>query len=106
MEISLINKTKTVQPQPSPEAPQDAAKSAKISGEGDRSSAKSKVDSAEISSAYAGISDDKRLSVAKSSILSELAVSASEQRLGALREQVRDEAYEVPDDTLADALLG
>ncbi|MDR3295274.1 MAG: hypothetical protein LBT26_05550 [Clostridiales Family XIII bacterium] len=100
MEISLLTKTKAVQPQPSQDAPR-----AVRSEESDRPASKSKVDSAEISGSHAGNFEDKRLSVAKSALLYETSAPAPEQRIGELKGQVERNAYAVSDEDLADVLL-
>jgi anti-sigma28 factor (negative regulator of flagellin synthesis) len=102
MEISLINKPKVLQPRPSSEAPQQTKPA-----EGDKSvTNRSKTDSSEISGTHAGIFDDKRLAVAKSSVLSEIANPTPQSRLDELKSKIADGSYYVSDEDLADAILG
>jgi anti-sigma28 factor (negative regulator of flagellin synthesis) len=99
MEISLIGKTKALKPQT-----QDLSRIAKDE-DGEKSAASRRVDSAEISAGHIGAFEDKRLSVAKSTILYDVSLSAFADRLAELRERVEDGSYRVPDGALADALL-
>jgi anti-sigma28 factor (negative regulator of flagellin synthesis) len=100
MEISLIGKTKTLQQQTA----QDAPKVVK-DDTGEKSGASRKLDSAEISAGHVGAFEDKRLSVAKSTILYDISLSAFADRLADIRSRVETGEYNVPDATLADALL-
>jgi anti-sigma28 factor (negative regulator of flagellin synthesis) len=100
MEISLIGKTKALQPQPA----QDAPKITKDE-DGEKNTASRKVDSSEISAGHIGVFEDKRLSVAKSAILYDVSLSAFADRLEELRSRVADGDYDVPDAELANALF-
>ncbi|MDR2295612.1 MAG: flagellar biosynthesis anti-sigma factor FlgM [Clostridiales Family XIII bacterium] len=100
MEISLIGKPKALQPQTA----QDLPKAARDEG-GEKAAASRKLDSAEISAGHAGAFEDKRLSIAKSAVLYDVSLSAFTDRLEEIRQRVTDGSYEVPDATLADALL-
>ncbi|MDR2132910.1 MAG: flagellar biosynthesis anti-sigma factor FlgM [Clostridiales Family XIII bacterium] len=101
MEISLIGKPKALQTQTA----QDSSRA--IKGEdGEKTAARGKVDSAEISAGHAGAFDDKRLSVAKSAILYDISLSAFAERIEEIRERVDEGAYHVSDAELAGALLG
>ena len=100
MEISLIGKPKALQPQ----ATQDPHKAARDE-DGEKAAAPRKIDSAEISVGHAGTFEDKRLSVAKSTILYDVSLSAFADRLEAIRSRVEDGSYNVPDADLAEALL-
>jgi anti-sigma28 factor (negative regulator of flagellin synthesis) len=100
MEISLIGKTKALQPQTAQDPP-------KVSKDGDAGNAGSRrVDSADISASHIGLFDDKRLTVAKSAVLYDVSLSAFTDRLEEIRERVESGSYEVPAEDLADALLG
>jgi anti-sigma28 factor (negative regulator of flagellin synthesis) len=100
MEISLIGKTKALQPQTAQDPPRIAK-----DGDGEKTLASRKTDSAEISAGHAVAFDDKRLSVAKSAILYDISLSAFADRLEVLTNRVEDGSYSVPDEALADALL-
>jgi anti-sigma28 factor (negative regulator of flagellin synthesis) len=100
MEISLIGKTKALQPQTA----QDAPKITK-DGESGKSASSRKVDSSEISASHIGVFEDKRLSVAKSAILYDVSLSAFSDRLEEIRGRVEDGSYNVPDEELANALF-
>jgi anti-sigma28 factor (negative regulator of flagellin synthesis) len=104
MEISLVTKTKPLRPGQLQDSPQDSVRSAK-SGEDEKAVAKSKTDSAEISSARAGAFEDKRLSVAKSALLYELALDAPGARAAELKDRVESGEYRVSDEYLADSLI-
>ncbi|MDR1246299.1 MAG: flagellar biosynthesis anti-sigma factor FlgM [Clostridiales Family XIII bacterium] len=100
MEISLIGKTKALQPQTAqdpPKAPKDGD---------DKSAGSRRVDSADISASHIGLFEDKRLSVAKSAVLYDVSLSAFTDRLEEIRERVESGSYKVTDEELADALLG
>jgi len=66
---------------------------------------KNKVDSSEISSSHTGSFDDKRLMVAKSSILYDVSVGTSPGKIARLKEAVENGTYEVPTNDLADTIL-
>jgi anti-sigma28 factor (negative regulator of flagellin synthesis) len=100
MEISLIGKSKALQPQTAQEQPRVAK-----GEDGERAVASRKVDSAEISAGHVGAFEDKRLSVAKSTILYDVSLSAFADRLEEIRERVEDGSYNVPAEAIADALL-
>jgi anti-sigma28 factor (negative regulator of flagellin synthesis) len=104
MEISFVNKSKTVQPQQVQDHSNDPARNIGTE-ENKKYSLKNKVDSAEISSTHSGSFDDKRLSVAKSAILYDVSVSTSLTKIEDLKQSVEDGSYEVPTPLLADAIL-
>jgi hypothetical protein len=76
MEISFVNKSKTVQPQQIQDHNNDPARNVGTE-ENKKYTLKNKVDRAEISSTHSGSFDDKRLSVAKSAILYDVSVNTS-----------------------------
>jgi anti-sigma28 factor (negative regulator of flagellin synthesis) len=98
MEISLIGKTKALQPQTTQEAPKASKDEKSIDAP--------RVDSSDISAGHANAFEDKRLSVAKSTILYDVSLSAFSDRLEDIRGRVEDGSYEAPAAELADALLG
>jgi anti-sigma28 factor (negative regulator of flagellin synthesis) len=98
MEISLIGKTKALQPQTTQEAPKAPKDEKNIESR--------RVDSADISAGHANAFEDKRLSVAKSAILYDVSLSAFSDRLEDIRSRVEDGSYEAPAGEVADALLG
>jgi anti-sigma28 factor (negative regulator of flagellin synthesis) len=100
MEISLIGKPKALRPQTAQEPPKVVKDE-----DGERSGGARKVDSAEISASHVNAFEDKRLSAAKSTILSDVSLSAFSERLESIRNRVEEGAYDVPDAELADALL-
>jgi anti-sigma28 factor (negative regulator of flagellin synthesis) len=100
MEISLIGKTKALQAQTAQDPPKVARDE-----DGEKNAGARRVDSAEISAGHVGAFEDKRLSVAKSTILYDVSLSAFTDRLAEIRGRVEDGAYNVPDEELADALL-
>jgi anti-sigma28 factor (negative regulator of flagellin synthesis) len=104
MEISLIGKPKALKPGHLQDPLQDSVRGAK-SEEGEKAVAKSKTDSAEISSVRAGAFEDKRLSVAKSTLLYELAVDTPGARVNELKERVKNGEYYVAGEYLADSML-
>lgn len=104
MEISFVNKSKSIQPQQVQDLNTDPAKN--ISTEANKKyTLKNKVDSAEISSSHTGSFDDKRLSVAKSAILYDVSVNTSANRIEELKKSVESGTYDVPSNLLADAIL-
>ena len=104
MEISFVNKNKSIQPQQAQDAAFDPAKN--ISTEENKKYViKNKVDSAEISSSHNGSFDDKRISVAKSSILYDVSVRTSPSHIEELKNAVEKGTYDVPTNLLADAIL-
>ena len=104
MEISYVNKSKTVQPQQVQDLNNDPARNI-ATEENKKYVLKNKVDSAEISSTHNGSFDDKRLSVAKSAILYDVSVNTSAPRIEDLKKSVENGAYRIPTDLLADAIL-
>ena len=104
MEISYVNKSKTVQPQQVQDLNNDPAKNIAME-ENKKYVLKNKVDSAEISSTHSGSFDDKRLSVAKSAILYDVSVNTSASRIGDLKKSVENGTYRIPSDVLADVIL-
>lgn len=104
MEISFVNKSKTVQPQQVQDHNNDPARNVGTE-ENKKYTLKNKVDSAEISSTHSGSFDDKRLSVAKSAILYDVSVNTSLAKIEDLKKSVEDGSYEVPTALLADAIL-
>jgi anti-sigma28 factor (negative regulator of flagellin synthesis) len=100
MEISLIGKPKALQTQTAQDSPRIVK-----DADGEKTVSSRKVDSAEISAGHVGAFEDKRLSVAKSAILYDVSLSAFADRLEEIRVRVEEGSYNVPDATLADALL-
>ncbi len=104
MEISFVNKSKSIQPQQIQDANNDPARNISTE-ENKKYTLKNKVDSAEISSSHTGSFDDKRLAVAKSAILYDVSVNTSTARIQELKAAVEKGSYEVPTNLLADAIL-
>ena len=104
MEISFVNKSKTIQPQQIQDTNSDPARNISTE-ENKKYTLKNKVDSAEISSSHTGSFDDKRISVAKSAILYDVSVSTSANKVADLKASVENGTYDVPTNLLADALL-
>lgn len=104
MEISFVNKSKSIQPQQVQDVTNDPARNISTE-ENKKYTLKNKVDSAEISSSHTGSFDDKRLSVAKSAILYDVSVNTSSARIKELKSAVENGTYEVPTNLLADAIL-
>ena len=104
MEISYVNKSKTVQPQQVQDLNNDPARNIGTE-ENKKYVLKNKVDSAEISSTHSGSFDDKRLSVAKSAILYDVSVNTSASRIENLKKSVENGTYRIPTDLLADVIL-
>jgi Anti-sigma-28 factor, FlgM. len=104
MEISFLNKNKTIQPQQIQDMNNDPARNVSTE-ENKKYTLKNKVDSAEISSSHSGSFDDKRLSVAKSAILYDVSVSTSSATISELKSSVQNGTYKVSTDLLADAIL-
>ena len=104
MEISFLNKSKTIQPQQIQDVNNDPARNISTE-ENKKYTLKNKVDSSEISSSHTGSFDDKRLSVAKSAILYDVSVNTSTTAINDLKSSVENGTYEVPTDLLADAIL-
>lgn len=104
MEISFVNKSKSIQPQQVQDLNNDPARN--ISTEENRKyTLKNKVDSSEISSSHTGSFDDKRLAVAKSAILYDVSVNTSSAKIQNLKASVENGTYNVPTILLADAIL-
>lgn len=104
MEISFVNKSKSIQPQQIQDTSSDPARN--ISTEENKKYVnKNKVDSAEISSSHTGSFDDKRISVAKSAILYDVSVNTSASRVQELKNAIENGSYDVPTNLLADAIL-
>lgn len=104
MEISFVNKSKTVQPQQIQDHNNDPARNV-ATEENKKYTLKNKVDSSEISSSHTGSFDDKRLAVAKSAILYDVSVNTSSARIEDLKTSIENGTYEVPANLLADAIL-
>jgi anti-sigma28 factor (negative regulator of flagellin synthesis) len=104
MEISFVNKSKSIQPQQIQDTNNDPARNISTE-ENKKYTLKNKVDSAEISSSHTGSFDDKRLAVAKSAILYDVSVNTSSARIQELKTAVESGNYEVPTNLLADAIL-
>ena len=104
MEISFVNKSKAIQPQQPQDLANDPVKNV-ASEENKKYVLKNKVDSAEISSSHTGSFDDKRLTVAKSSVLYEVSVGTSPAKIQDLKNSIEDGTYNVPSNLLADAIL-
>ena len=104
MEISFINKSKTIQPQQVQDYSNDPARNISTE-ENKKYTLKNKVDSAEISSSHTGSYDDKRLSVAKSAILYDVSVNTSANKVEELKKSIEKGTYDVPTNLIADAIL-
>ena len=104
MEISFVNKSKTIQPQQIQDHNTDPARNISTE-ENKKYTLKNKVDSAEISSTHSGSFDDKRLAVAKSAILYDVSVNTSLTKIQELKKAVDAGTYEVPTALLADEIL-
>ncbi|GAB1477116.1 hypothetical protein MASR2M70_19520 [Bacillota bacterium] len=104
MEISFVNKSKTIQPQQMRDPASDPARNIGTD-ENSKYVLKNKVDSAEISSTHSGTYDDKRITVAKSSILYDVSVNVSENRVQELKAAIENGEYDVPSNLLADEIL-
>ncbi|MDD3168933.1 MAG: flagellar biosynthesis anti-sigma factor FlgM [Eubacteriales bacterium] len=104
MEISFVNKSKSIQPQQIQDVNNDPARNISTE-ENKKYTLKNKVDSAEISSSHTGSFDDKRLTVAKSAILYDVSVNTSSARIEGLKAAVENGTYEVPTNLLADSIL-
>ncbi len=104
MEISFVNKSKSIQPQQIQDLNNDPAKNISTE-ENKKYTLKNKVDSSEISSSHTGSFDDKRLSVAKSAILYDVSVSTSSAKIEDLKASVENGTYEVSTNLLADEIL-
>lgn len=104
MEISFMNKSKSVQPQQVQDMANDPAKN--ISTEENKKYVlKNKVDSSEISSSHSGTFDDKRIAVAKSAILYEVSVSSSQKTIDSLKTSIEKGTYDVPSNMIAEKIL-
>jgi anti-sigma28 factor (negative regulator of flagellin synthesis) len=104
MEVSFLNKSKTIQPQQVQDVNNDPAKNISTE-ENKKYTLKNKVDSSEISSSHTGSFDDKRLSVAKSAILYDVSVNTSSAKIEDLKASVENGTYHVSTELLADAIL-
>ncbi len=104
MEISFVNKNKAIQPQQIQDYNNDPARNISTE-ENKKYTLKNKVDSAEISSSHTGSFEDKRLTVAKSSILYDVSVNTSANRVDELKKAVEEGTYDVPANMLADSIL-
>ena len=104
MEVSFLNKSKTIQPQQIQDTSNDPARNISTE-ENKKYTLKNKVDSSEISSSHTGSFDDKRLSVAKSAILYDVSVNTSTTTVENLKTAVENGTYKVPTNLLADAIL-
>ncbi|MDD2189662.1 MAG: flagellar biosynthesis anti-sigma factor FlgM [Eubacteriales bacterium] len=104
MEISFINKSKTIQPQQVQDQNNDPSKNIDTE-ENKKYTLKNKVDSSEISSSHIGSFDDKRLLVAKSALLYDVTVNTSAVRIAELKASIGNGTYDVPANMIADAIL-
>jgi len=104
MEISYVNKSKSIQPQQIQDPNNDPARNISTE-ENKKYTLKNKVDSSEISSSHTGSFDDKRLSVAKSAILYDVSVSTSSAKIEDLKAAVQNGTYKVSTNLLADEIL-
>lgn len=104
MEISFVNKSKTVQPQQVRDTATDPARNISTE-ENSKYVLKNKVDSAEISSTHSGSFEEKRIAVAKSAILYDVSVNVSEDRIKELKAAIENGTYDVPTNMLADEIL-
>jgi len=104
MEISFVNKSKSIQPQQIQDLNNDPSKNISTE-ENKKYTLKNKVDSSEISSSHTGSFDDKRLSVAKSAILYDVSVSTSSAKIEDLKASIENGTYEVSTNLLADEIL-
>ncbi len=104
MEISFVNKNKAVQPRQTREATSDPVKNID-KDENNKYVQKNKVDRAEISGNHSGTFEDSRISVAKSSILYDVSVRTSDDRIQALKAAIEKGEYDVPANILAEEIL-
>lgn len=104
MEISFVNNDKAVQPQQVRDQNNDVNRNVS-SEENKKYTVKNKVDSAEISSSYSGNYDDKRITVAKSSVLYDVTMGGN-NRIGEIAQDINDGTYNVSAELLAKAILG
>jgi Anti-sigma-28 factor, FlgM. len=104
MEVSFLNKSKTIQPQQIQDVSSDPARNLSTE-ENKKYTLKNKVDSSEISSSHTGSYDDKRLSVAKSAILYDVSVNTSTATIDELKASIENGTYKVSTNLLADAIL-
>lgn len=104
MEISFVNKNKTVQPNQVRDNASDPARNIQTE-ENSKYVQKNKVDSSEISSSSTGTFDDKRITVAKSAILYEVSVKTSEDRIQELKTAIEKGEYDIPANILAEEIL-
>lgn len=104
MEISYVNKSKSIQPQQIQDPNNDPARNISTE-ENKKYTLKNKVDSSEISSSHTGSFDDKRLSVAKSAILYDVSVGTSSAKIEDLKAAVENGTYKVSTNLLADEIL-
>lgn len=104
MEISFVNKSKSIQPKQLQDPAADPARNINTE-ENKKYVIKNKVDSAEISSSHTGSFDDKRITVAKSAILYDVSVNTSANHIQELKESIDKGTYDVPSNLLADAIL-
>ena len=104
MEISFLNKSKSIQPQKVNDSATDPAK--KISTEeNSKHIAKNQVDSSEISESHSGSFEDKKIMVAKSAILYEVSVNTSAKTIEELKEAIKNGTYDISAEDLAEAIL-
>jgi anti-sigma28 factor (negative regulator of flagellin synthesis) len=104
MNIPLITKNKTM-PQVVQETGANTVKETRNEGT-EKSSAKNRVDSSEISGCHLNAFEDKRLSSFKAGLLYELSSDLPGKQVEALKEMVQNGSYKVDDEDLAKALLG
>lgn len=108
MKIGYIGKANNIQQKQIQDSQNDKVGKSSISEAGKQYSILSKVDSAKISKANLGVYDDKRLAMAKSSILYDVSVEESisnSDKIASLTTQIAQGAYHVPSDTLANSIL-
>jgi len=104
MEISFMNKSKSVQPQQVQDSAIDPVRNI-ATEENKKYTLKNKVDSAEISSSHTGSFEDKRISVAKSAILYDVSVGSSEKSIQDLKSAIGEGTYDVPSNLIAEEML-
>jgi len=104
MEITFVNKNKAIQPMQIQDTATDPSRNVNTE-ENKKYVIKNKVDSAEISSSHTGSFDDKRITVAKSSVLYDVSVNTSTSHVQDIKNAVEKGTYDVPTNLLADAIL-
>lgn len=101
MKISLLNKYVQLK------APEPVKEHLEIMDSKEKKNVinKNKVDSSEISASHSGSFEDRKLSIAKSSILYEVSVGSSPAKIASLKSAVENGTYKISADDLAETIL-